>query len=89
MALGVNHEISEGKLNLLLEDKNILEAAKAVKVSGEKNDVAAGMAAWHKLWMLLGKARLDFAFLLIYEDDGPSLMVNDNDDDDDNAYYEY
>ena len=57
MALGVNHGISVVKLNLLLEDKNILEAAKAFKVSEEKNDEAAVMAAYHNLLMLLGKAR--------------------------------
>ena len=56
-ALGDNNGISDVKLNLLLEDKNILEAAKALKVSREKNDLAAGMAARHKLLMLLGKAR--------------------------------
>ena len=55
-ALG-EYGISEGKLNLLLEDKNILEAAKAVKVSREKNDKAAEVAALHSIFMLLGKAR--------------------------------
>ena len=57
MALGDNHGICDGTLNLLLDDKNILEAAKAVKVSEEKNDEAAVRAAEHNLFMLLGKAR--------------------------------
>ena len=57
VALGDNHGISDVKLNLLLEDKNILETAKAYKVSREKNDMAAEVAAVHKLLMLLGKAR--------------------------------
>ena len=56
-ALGDNHGISNVTLNLLLDDKNIFEAAKAVKISEEKNDEAAEMAAGHNLLMLLGKAR--------------------------------
>ena len=66
VALGKDHGISDGRLKLLLDDKNILEATKAYKVSMEKNDPAAGGPAWHKLFMLLGKARLDLLFV-IYE----------------------
>ena len=61
-ALGDNHEISDGTLNqLLLEDKNVLEATKAYKVGKENDDKAAEMAAGHNLLMLLGKARWDLA----------------------------
>ena len=56
-ALGDNYGIRDNELNLLLEDKNILEAAKAYKVSRENNDLAARQAARHNLLILLGKAR--------------------------------
>ena len=60
-ALGDDHEISDRTLNqLLLEDKNILGATKAVKVGEENDDEAAKGAALHNLWMLLGKARWDY-----------------------------
>ena len=68
VALGKDHGISDGRLKLLLDDKNILEATKAYKVSMEKNDPVAGGPAWHKLFMLLGKARLDFLFVAINDD---------------------
>ena len=55
--LGENHGMSDVKLNLLLEDKNIFDAAKAFKVNEEKTDEAAKMASGYNLWMLLGKAR--------------------------------
>ena len=55
--LGDNHGISDDELNLLLKDKNILEATKAYKVSFEKDDRAAWQAAYHNLLMLLGKSR--------------------------------
>ena len=57
MTLGDNHGISDVTFNLLVEDKNIRQAAKAYKVSREKNDMAAEMAADQNLFMLLGKAR--------------------------------
>ena len=54
-------EKSDGMLNqLLLEDKNILEATKAAKVGQKNDDEAAVGAAFHNLWMLLGKARWDY-----------------------------
>ena len=53
-APGDNHGISDGTLNLLLDDKNIFEAAKAYKVSKKKAALKAGCA---NLLMLLGKAR--------------------------------
>ena len=71
--LGDNHGISDATLNLLLDDKNILEATKALMVSGEKNDQAAQLASSHKLCMLQGKARLDFLFFFfvaIFDDGG-------------------
>ena len=55
--LGKNHGISDAQLNLLLKDKNILEATKAYKVSRENNDPAAKLTTWHNLLMLFGKAR--------------------------------
>ena len=70
-ALGDDHEISDGTLNqLLLEDKNILEATKAYKVGLENNDKAAGLASLHNLLMLLGKARWDLA-----DDDNDHAIV--------------
>ena len=56
-ALGDNHGMSDGEFNLLLKDKNILEATKAYKVSRENNDPAAKLTTWHNLLMLFGKAR--------------------------------
>ena len=71
MALGDDHDISDGTLNqLLLEDKNILEATKAFKVGEENDDKAAVVASLHNLWMLLGKARWDLA-----DDDNDHVIV--------------
>ena len=61
-ALGNNHAMNNCTFNLLLDDKNILEATKALKVSKEKKDQAAQLEAYQKLIMLLGNARLDFRF---------------------------
>ena len=58
--LGDDHEISDGTLNQLLEDNNILKATKAYKVGEENDDEAAKGVALHNLWMLLGKARWDY-----------------------------
>ena len=67
--LGDNHVISDATLNLLLDDKNILEATKALMVSKDKNDQAAQLASSHKLCMSQGKARLDFLFVAIFDDE--------------------
>ena len=78
-ALGDDHEISDGTLNqLLLEDKNILEATKAHKVGKENDDKAAVAATGHNLLMLLGKARCDLA-----DDDNDHVIVMIDSDDND------
>ena len=58
VAFGDNTEISD-QLIQLLEDKNIMAATKAFKVSRENNDDTAMMAALPKLLTLLGKVRYD------------------------------